>query len=348
MELAPLNDFAADRHPQADRLMTNDWLRDVNDGLQLELWSLYMDKVAVSISDHFDGHGISSILLKGPAIASWLYRDGTTRPYGDADLMVSPTDWERAQSLLQALGFEKELAPLQHPGMESFASESWVRNGQNVDLHCTLWGIGTTPERVWATLSSLTDSMFLEGRPIQILEPGARAFLLATHAAKHGDGQPFTDLERGIQMLPFELWQRASALAVELDAVAAFVAGLRLVPGGREIARKLDLPDVPLAEASLRAWRVPMALGFEQLAQTSGTRSKLTVMWRELFPTPAFMRWWTPLASRGRRGLAVAYVWRILWVMRHAVPAFMAWQLARRGSDAAPTWRRPWSMLRKS
>ncbi len=104
------------RNPQIAGSSPNGPSEGVGGELQLELWSLYVDKLAVSIIAEFESHGIGSILLKGPAIASWLYADGTHRPYGDADLLVSPENWERAEALLQHLGFEKELAPLDHPG----------------------------------------------------------------------------------------------------------------------------------------------------------------------------------------------------------------------------------------
>lgn len=297
--------------------------------LEKELWSRYVDKVAASISDEFGARGIDSVLLKGPAIARWLYRNGPPRPYSDADLLVSPFDWRKAEAMLLELGFEKELGALEHPGMESFASESWVRGAETIDLHCTLWGLQATPEQVWGTLSITTEPMTLEGQTLRILNPEARTLVLATHAAKHGDGQPCVDLEIAVRELPLELWRRAAALAILLGGGSAFAAGMRLVPGGREIVRAIGLPNVPMPEATLRAWRVPMALGLDHLSQTPRFFPKLKVLFRELLPTPAFMRWWTPLARRGRWGLAASYVWRLLWVGRYAIPAFLAWRRAR-------------------
>jgi hypothetical protein len=72
-----------------------------------------------------------------------------------------------------------------------------------------------------------------------------------------------------------------------------------------------------------------MALGIEELSKTPGLLAKLRFVLRELFPTPAFMRWWTPMARRGSVGLSVAYVWRLVWVFRYAVPAFRAWRRAQ-------------------
>lgn len=297
--------------------------------VELMLWSGYVDKLAASVIAVFESRGIGCILLKGPAIAQWLYADGPTRPYGDADVMVAPRDWIRAQALLAGLGFAKELAPLEHPGMESFASESWVRGLDNIDLHCALWGFGAPPSRVWQRISAQTEPLELEGQIVRVLSPSCRTALLATHAAKHGDGQSCLDLERAVATLAIETWREAAELAVELDAVPAFVAGMRLVSGGGELVGELGLPDIPMAEASLRAWRVPMALGLEQLSRTPGIASKLAVVWHELFPNPAFMRWWTPLARTNRVGLLTSYVWRLIWVARHALPAYRAWRRAR-------------------
>ena len=81
--------------------------------------------------------------------------------------MVAPSDWEKAEAVLGELGFEKELGPLDHPGMATFASEAWMRGGENVDLHCTLWGMGAAPEQVWGQLSQMTEPMTLEGQTLR-------------------------------------------------------------------------------------------------------------------------------------------------------------------------------------
>lgn len=316
--------------PKSLRPVTSTAVQEYSDSeLQLSLWSSYVDKVAAWVTQELAARGIQTILLKGPAIATWLYRDGAPRPYGDADLLVSPADWQSAERVLGDLGYERELAALDHPGMGSFASEAWIRGSENVDLHCTLWGFAADPAAVWAELSAATVPIELEGREIPTLGAAARALLLATHAAKHGDGWAVTDLERGIRILPLELWQQAAALAERLDATPAFVAGMGLTPAGPALVTRMGISPLALPEASLRAWRVPMALGLEQLSKTPGIGAKLRFIIRELFPTPAFMRWWIPLARRGRLGLGAAYVWRLLWASRNAVPAFRAWRRAQ-------------------
>lgn len=320
------------REPRASPNNATEGERVISRDLELTLWSMHIDKAAALLTREFARCGIDSILLKGPAISSWLYQDGTSRPYGDADLLVSPGDWRSAQSLLRELGFIKDLGPLDHPGMGSHEGEAWVRGGENIDLHCAIWGLGAEPDQVWKKLSRGTETIEVAGAAMRVLAPEARTLLLATHAAKHGDGWAVTDLERGLQQLPGDLWSKAAALASELDAVPTFVGGLHLVAGGSSLVGRLGLPDVPSPEATLRVWRVPMALGLEQLSHTAGLPAKLGVICTELFPTPAFLRWWTPMARRGGLGLALAYAWRFAWVVRHALPAIRAWRRARRGS----------------
>lgn len=299
---------------------------------------LQVDTVAADVSEQLHARGIPSVVLKGPSVASWLYDGGPVRFYGDADLLIAPEHWGEARELLEELGFVRELGQLAHPRMSSFTSEAWGREEDHVDLHCTLWGISASPRLVWNTLSAMTEPMQIGGRSLAVLTVPARALHLALHVAQHADpyAQPGTDLERAIEKLPFSTWEKAADLALRLDAVPAFAAGLRLIPEGAEIADRLNLPTASSLEASLRFKRAPLALGFEHLAQTSGIWRKLRLILSEVFPTPAFLRWWWPFASRGVIGLATAYVWRVIWVVGHIVPGYYTWQKARR--EAADTY----------
>src|SRR3954454_817802 len=61
------------------------------------------------------GVGVRSIVLKGPSIARWLYDDGSPRPYGDSDLLVSPERLGPAASALESIEYslvlDDRLAP---------------------------------------------------------------------------------------------------------------------------------------------------------------------------------------------------------------------------------------------
>src|SRR6266498_322925 len=53
----------------------------------------------------FRDAGIRSILLKGPALASWLYDHQAAREYVDIDLLVSPEQLSAGEEILTRLGF---------------------------------------------------------------------------------------------------------------------------------------------------------------------------------------------------------------------------------------------------
>src|SRR5437764_10995294 len=102
--------------------------------------NLAADAVAAEVVVEFERRGIRAILLRGPAIAGWLYEEGE-RGYFDVDLLVEPAAITSAEQTLLALGFRGRslghggLAPPRH-------AEPWARGtGPSVDLHRTLVGV---------------------------------------------------------------------------------------------------------------------------------------------------------------------------------------------------------------
>ena len=301
--------------------------------LRLRAWNLRVDGLTAEVTDAFEEAGIPVILLKGPSIADWLYADDAARYYGDTDLLVSPRDWEAAQGVLRSLGFADDLGPLGHPRMESLTSYPWTRGTlDNVDLHCSLWGIEASPEVVWETLSPHVERQRVGRKEVSVLAAGPRALHICLHAAQHGLNatQQLEDLRRALASLPPEVWHGAAEFAERLEATGALVTGLRLLPEGRTVVSRLHLQEVTSVTAVLRQPSVPTAEGFEQLASTRGVRAKLSLMRAELFPTRGFMEWWVPLAARGRRGLAAAYAWRLAWLAWRAPRGLLAWRRARK------------------
>jgi hypothetical protein len=49
--------------------------------------------------------GVRSILLKGPVHARWLYEEGARRAYSDIDLLAPAGELDRAEVVLEELGF---------------------------------------------------------------------------------------------------------------------------------------------------------------------------------------------------------------------------------------------------
>lgn len=262
--------------------------------------------------------GVPSLLLKGPALAAWLYPD-EHRVYGDADLLVPLDRVERAGAVLAQLGYAASANPPQEDDVIEHAVP-WVRaaDGAAIDLHHTLSG-AAAPERVWPGLHAGADE--LDGLPV----PGRAglALITALHAAQHGEGRPLEDLGRAVRA-PDTPWEAAAGLAGELVATTQMSRGLRLVPGGTELAERLGLPGEDLLDAG------PTVLGLERLAAARGVRAKLAIVRAEAFPAPEFLRWWRPWAGRSRVALAAAYVYRVGWLVVH-VPRGISERRARRG-----------------
>ena len=298
----------------------------------LTAWALYVDRLTAELADAFERKGITCILLKGPVLARWLYDDGSVRSYSDCDLLVAPHQVPASQRLLSELGFQDTASPLAHPRLDS---HEWRRGHDRVDLHSTLIGIRARPQVVWQTLSRLTETAVVGGARVLVLSPPARALHVVLHAAQHGraEPKPLEDLRRALDVVTEPTWLDVVALARRLEAVEAFATGLRLLPQGAALASRLDLGSAASADATLRLEPVPLALAFEHLASTPGWKARLHIVVRELFPTPAFMRWWSPLARRGAAGLLVSYCWRPLWLLRRLVPGLLAWRRARRAVD---------------
>ncbi|MDQ3586751.1 MAG: nucleotidyltransferase family protein [Actinomycetota bacterium] len=293
--------------------------------------SLMVDRMTAEVIGALSRRGVEAIALKGASFAVWLYRDGAVRSYGDCDVLVAPDQVAAAQQVLRDLGFRDYSAPLAHPRLESHA---WRRDPDWVDLHETLIGMRVHPEEVWGTLSRRTESQRIGGASLRVLDPVARTLHVALHAAQHGkdEQKPLDDLGRALELLPEELWTEAAELAERLGATEAFATGLRLLPQGHALASRLGLGDAGSVESTLLIDPVPLALGFEHLSTVPGVGAKGLIVLRELVPTPAFMRWWSPLARRGPAGLALAYCWRLVWLATQAVPGFLAWRRARRKS----------------
>ena len=302
-------------------------------GLHAAMRTLRIDAATAEVVGVLRNAGIPSILLKGPSIARWIY-DGASRPYGDCDLLVRRSDLDASERTLRILDFERG-GLYSIPGDWPRHAAVYRRGDVVVDLHQTLLGVTADADRLWEVLAPRREHMRIAGANVDVLDPAGRAFVLALHSAKDGgrDEKPVRDLERGLELLPLELWRDAAGIAAEVEAGEAFAAGLRRCPAGREVSVVLDLPTHVSREIALRR-QAPAALsvGVDWLLRTKGFRRKVALVARKIVPPPAFLRDWSPLARRGRWGLALAYLWRPLWLLWRAPGA--VWAVALAGSRA--------------
>lgn len=302
---------------------------------QAAVRNLLIDRLAGEIAAAFDAAGIASLVLKGPVLAAWLY-PGEVRPYGDADLMVSSADWDGAVALLEQLGFSDHLGPMAHPRMESMRSTAFLRGEDNLDLHAALHGLNADPEAIWAAFSERAERQWIGEAQLPTPRPAALVLHVALHASHHGEGKALEDLRRALTAADDDVWQEALALARALDGVAAFASGLRLLPEGEAMARRLGVERERAVRYELRREDVPTAEAIDALlAPGVPTRERIATVACELLPRPEFMRWWTPLAQRGRLGLLLSYPWRWLWLASHVPRGMWAVLRARRRMRAS-------------
>jgi hypothetical protein len=297
---------------------------------------LWIDRITAEVEAAFGEAGIPSILLKGPVLESWTRPEARPRTYIDSDVLVPPDALARAQQVLTELGFAQAFRD--EEGMPGdVTSTAWIReeDGANLDLHVHLRGVGASPKRLWHELEGRTEPIVIGGRPMRCLAAAPRALHVVLHAAQHGAHfpAPLADLEGALELADPGVWPEAHRLAVELDAVEAYGAGLRLVPAGRAIADRLEIPHDMSVEQVLRLQSGPdLTLRLDELLRERSLRARLRTLWKELTPSVAFMRASSPLARRGPLGLVLAYLWRPVWLLLRLPAALRAVREARGAS----------------
>ena len=295
--------------------------------------NLANDAVTGALVEGLRNAGLRSVVLKGPATRSWLYEEGSGRISEDIDLLIRRSDLAAMEAELPRLGFN-------HVGVSAVGDgrpvrHHWrhVQSSVLLELHTSLTGIGVSDDESWRILTSATDEMRIGPDRVEVLGVAARTMHIALHAAQHGRSYHRTqaDLSRALQLVPEGAWKEAARLAKRLESVAAFSAGLMLLPAGRDLIRRLDLQPTADIGVALRAETAPPAAqGLAWMLSLEGRRAQVRFLLRALAPPRVYMRAWLPLANHGRAGLALAYLWRPAWLAWNALPAALAWRRARR------------------
>jgi Uncharacterised nucleotidyltransferase len=299
-----------------------------------------IDATAVEVARALAGAGIQSILLKGPSIARWLYSAKEERPYFDCDVLVPPDDVAAAEAVLTALGYkpyskQSEWDRPQH-GM------AWVSDSHLsiVDLHRTLGEATADPATVWEVLSQETEWMDLNEERVRILNEPARTLHVAAHLAQHGVSSPpaMEDLRRAIAAMSLDVWRRAAAIGASIGALDELVYGLSLVDEGAPLLHQLGLAGARGVDAILRERGAPpLARGVNWMLGQP-LRKRIAFVLPNVFLSQVELQDWSALARRGPVGLALAYVWRPLWVLGKLPRAWAAVRRARREEKARRTW----------
>jgi hypothetical protein len=302
------------------------------------MWNLRIDAALGEVVDVLRRRGIDSVVLKGPTFSDWYPRD-SARTYRDGDLWVAPKDVQASEAVLADLGFVPSVDQSRMPEWWQEHAMSWQRERDQakIDLHRRLQGVEANDERAWSILWAEREQLTIGGIQAYRLSEPARALYATLHATHHGLEDP-----RGLQHLGVALsavsdqgWARALRLAQEVDAVAAFATGLRLMPAGVDLAARLGVPDSRSVKAALLASSPPpIALGFEQIAAASG-RGRVAILLRKFVPPAGFIRHWWPPAARNRGMLLIGYLYRPIWLLKHAPAGYRAWRAARRDANSS-------------
>lgn len=305
-----------------------------------------LDLALAEVARAFAEREVRFLLLKGPVIARWLYDDPGERSYIDIDLLVSPEQFQTAEQQLTEIGFECLTTDWDRD--ERSHHDVWRRTAGwtvAVELHRTLVLLPPESSLVWERLSQTSRSIEVAGERVAVPSEVSCTLIVALHAAQHSHGWPrsMEDLHRALARVDLETWRAAAAVASELGAGEAFAAGLALNPRGRQLAEQLGLGGA----GGTRLLRLlereppPGALGIEQLASSHGARARVRLIARKIVPSRGRIRAWLPVASRGRWGLCVAYLYRPFWLAAKLPRGLQVWlSVSMRRSGTSPTARR--------
>lgn len=267
--------------------------------------AIAIERLALDVTGFLGEGGVRAVVLKGSAIAHTCYPDPTMRPFGDLDLLVSSSDWDRADDLLRAHGLTREL-PEPRPGFDQrFAKGITYTDpgGCQVDLHRTLvrgpFGLWLDPEELLAA----TESFELAGRSLERFD---RTGLLL-HAILHatlGASPPL--------LLPLrDIVQIARGPGIDWDRLADQVSRWRLVEvvgfASTSVSRELGV-ELPPPVARIAAMRVRRSeqraieaytkrrneagVGIAAIRGIAGIRAKAAYVFALLVPSREFRDAW--------------------------------------------------------
>jgi putative nucleotidyltransferase-like protein len=309
-------------------------------GRELLVNAMILERTSADVVGALVRAAIPSVLLKGPLQQRWLAPAGRPRRSGDVDVIVSPLMFDAAAGVLQSLGYAlKEVAP-EEPGREH--AHVWVApRRMPVELHFSLVGA----PNAWNVLQRECETVEVMGQPVNIPNEAARCMIVALHAAQHGVGERpiFHDLEKALRVADPAAWRLAYELAAEAGGSTPFAAALALTPEGMNTlaASGSTPPELSDREALGLLTPAPSAVALCMFSIEPGYLAKARFVVGKLAPSQRLMRLRYPIARRGPLGMALAYLYRPLWLLRRLPRATWSWRRARRfaGASRTPAWQ---------
>ena len=280
--------------------------------------ALYVDRVTGEVVAALNDASIPAILLKGPSIARWLYPEGG-RMYRDTDLLIPPSRFAHAESVLRSLAFTELFEDFDPAERSTQAVETPFtrapgpgrRPGGKVDLHRNIPHLSVPDSLLWDAFDARCEPMLVGGVEVRVLDRIGVALHIVVHAMQHGFAlHTAEDLRRAIKALPLEGWREVAQLAEGLGIAGVVGLSLRRLPEGADLAHRLGLPHMALADSAYRGivpWVPRGAVSLSRLRLAPSIRDKVRIVRWTLVPSPAKVRY-----ESARRGLVAGYFfyWR--------------------------------------
>jgi len=146
--------------------------------------TLVLESRLVELSARLRADDIDFLVLKGPAVAHGYYTDPAWRPFSDLDLLVRQSQWNQTASLLNGMGFARNL-PEPRPNFDIRFGKAvtWIRGEVAIDLHRSLaagpFGLWMVPDELWEH----TESFELGGQLLERLDVTGQLLHACVHAS---------------------------------------------------------------------------------------------------------------------------------------------------------------------
>lgn len=258
--------------------------------------SVVVEALVLRTADVLAAANVTWRLTKGAAVAHLDYPDPSLRPFGDADILIHPDDWDVAVEALIEAGCRRSAPELDLHWDSRFGKGATLNapGGLEIDLH-RRFAIGRFGVRSrMAELYDAGESITLAGRQVPTLDGAGRLLHSCHHAALGGYRHYRAHRDVAQQLLVTAVdWQSAVETAARWR-VAAVVARA-IIEAWQVLGLTVHHPAVDWA----RATAIPLAdrWALDVFAEERPFRNQaLTVVgamsWRDL---PAYLR---PLAAR--------------------------------------------------
>ena len=250
---------------------------------------------------------IPFVVLKGAALAKWLYPEPARRPFGDLDLLFHAADVARLRAALAERAYQPGGELADGFGDAYYSEQSFHQTApprSTVVVHWHLFVPTYFRARMdvgwfWAH----TQTVAFDGQPVLIFDPTAQLLHLTVHASLNHQHTP-----RLLWLYDLGLLMTRFAADIDWDAAAAFARASRVTRSVREILLQTEQWWGVSAPSSFMETLRTTRIGWDERAAfaltaaqhnqaralsdalaTPGLANKLRYALRHVFPAPAYM-----------------------------------------------------------